>query len=113
MTTLTTTLTITMSGKTPVYTYNPTSQTVTGLTTLIYELDSATVKAGWVITGLTVTNDPQNQASAPTEAPDQDSISIVDICTKTETFDVTVSAANSTLGHAVRIDPKVHNIPPT
>ena len=112
MITLTTYLTITMSGKTPVYTYDPTSQTVTGLTTLVYELDSATIKAGWVITGLTVTNDPQNQASAPTEAADKDSISIVDICTKAETFDVTVSAANPTLGHTVRIDPQVQNIPP-
>ena len=108
MSTIPTTVTISDKG---VYSYKPSSVTVTEPnTTLLYQLDRATAEL-WEIVGLTNT-DTQDQLSGESKAPSGNSISILDANTKSETFSITVVAQHrSQRERILRIDPEVENVP--
>ena len=108
MSTITTTVSISEKG---VYSYKPTSVTVTEPdTTLVYRLDDASAVI-WEIVGMTNT-DTKNQLSGESKAPSGNSISVLDANSKADTFDVTVCAQHRTQRERIlRIDPQVSNVP--
>ncbi len=108
MTEITTILSISEKG---VYSYKPSSVTVTkSNTTLIYALDDSTAQI-WEIVGMTNT-DSKNQLSNQTKAASGNSISVLDINSLADTFDVTVVAQHrSQRERLLRVDPGVQNIP--
>jgi hypothetical protein len=103
-----TTLSISSSGK---YSYAPNSVTVTKPNTLlIYVLDESTAKE-WEIVGQTNT-DSKQQISGESKAPSGNSISIMDVNSVPETFDVTIVAHHrAQRDRILRIDPIVTNVP--
>jgi len=108
MSTITTTVSISEKG---VYSYKPSSVTVTEPnTTLVYQLDDASAVI-WEIVGMTNT-DTKNQLSGESKAPSGDSISILDVNSKAETFSITVVAQHRAQRERIlRIDPDVLNVP--
>ena len=108
MSTITTIVSISEKG---VYSYKPTSITVTEAnTTLAYTLDDSSALL-WEIVGLTNT-DSKNQLSNESKAQSGNSISILDANSKAEVFSVTVVAQHRTQRERIlRIDPEVCNEP--
>lgn len=108
MTVITTTLSISSSGK---YTYTPNSITVTQPNTILtYTLDDKSA-VDWEIVGQTNT-DTKQQISGESKAITGASISITDANTQAETFDVTiVTQHRAQRDRLLRIDPEVVNIP--
>ena len=108
MSTITTTVSISEKG---VYSYKPTSITVTEPnTTLAYVLDDASALL-WEIVGMTNT-DSKNQLSNESKAPSGNGISVLDANSKAEVFTVTVVAQHRTQRERIlRIDPDVCNVP--
>lgn len=108
MTQITTTLSISSSGK---YTYTPNSVTVIKPGTILnYALDEKTA-IDWEIVGQTNT-DSKQQITGESKASTGDSISITDANTQAETFDVTIVAQHrAQRDRLLRIDPQVVNMP--
>ena len=108
MSTITTTVIISEKG---VYSYKPSSVTVTEPdTTLVYALDDSSALI-WEIVGMTNT-DTKGQLSDQSKAPSGNSISVLDANSKADSFDVTVVAQHRTQRERIlRIDPAVHNVP--
>ena len=108
MSTITTTVYISEKG---VYSYKPSSITVTEPdTTLVYALDETSALI-WEIVGMTNT-DSKSQLSGESKASGGDSISVLNINTKAEVFTVTVVAQHRTQRERIlRIDPDVCNVP--
>ena len=108
MSTITTTVSISEKG---VYSYKPTSVTVTETnTTLAYTLDDSSALL-WEIVGLTNT-DSKNQLSNESKAQSGNSISVLDANSKAEAFTVTVVAQHRAQRERIlRIDPDVCNDP--
>ena len=108
MSTIPTTVTISDKG---VYSYKPSSVTVTEPnTTLVYQLDDASAVI-WEIVGMTNT-DSKDQLSGESKAPSGDSISILDANSQADTFSITIVAQHRTQRERIlRIDPDVLNVP--
>ncbi len=108
MSTITTTVSISDKG---VYSYKPSSVTVTEPnTTLVYALDDSSALL-WEIVGMTNT-DSKNQLSGESKAPSGNSISVLDANSKADVFTVTVVAQHRTQRERIlRIDPDVCNVP--
>ncbi len=108
MTEIVTTLSISSSGK---YTYDKASITVTEANTVItYALDPKTAQ-DWEIVGQTNT-DSKQQLTGESKTPAGSSISMTDINSQAETFDVTIVCQHrSQRDRMLRIDPEVRNLP--
>jgi len=108
MSTITTTVSISEKG---VYSYKPSSITVTEPnTTLTYALDDSSALV-WEIVGMTNT-DTKDQLSGESKAPSGSSISILNANSKAETFSITIVAQHRTQRERIlRIDPDVCNDP--
>ena len=108
MSTITTTFSISDKG---VYSYKPSSITVTESdTTLVYALDDSSAIL-WEIVGMTNT-DSKNQLSNESKAPSGNSISVLDVNSKAEVFAITVVAQHRTQRERIlRVDPEVSNDP--
>lgn len=108
MTEIVTVLSISSAGK---YSYTPNSITVTQPNTLItYTLDDKSA-VDWEIVGQTNT-DTKQQISGESKALAGNSISLTDINTQSETFDVTiVTQHRAQRDRLIRIDPAVVNDP--
>jgi hypothetical protein len=108
MTEIVTTLSISSAGK---YTYSPNSVTVTKPNTLVtYTLDPKTA-VDWEIVGQTNT-DSEQQISGESKAPSGNSITLTDVNSRAESFDVTILTQHRTQrDRIVRIDPGIENVP--
>lgn len=108
MTSITTMLTVSSSGK---YTANPESVSVIKSNTeLVYTLDRESA-INWQIMGLSTT-DQKGQAGPYTIAPGGNSISFVDANTSSDTFNVYINIIHRATQVKHWIDPQVTNIPP-
>lgn len=108
MSNITTTVSISDKG---VYSYKPSSVTVSEPnTTLVYALDDSSALL-WEIVGMTNT-DSKDQLSNESKAPSGNSISVLDVNSKAEVFAITVVAQHRTQRERIlRIDPEVCNVP--